>query len=181
LRVGIVPGERISRDPIAEDGGINLYGYIAGDPINAVDPLGLTKQKIASVTLLWGKAKLLPCPPRSCSLWEYLFGNPSTKNDGYIIVTENKTAVEVVFTDGSSTRIGANTVAYFCEQTPPVPPMSAAGTGLGPIGGRGIYEYGPTHEPKDTPKPSNPAIDETTGRPKEPKPLKPREPKPLQK
>jgi uncharacterized protein RhaS with RHS repeats len=34
-------GEGISRDPIGEKGGINLYGYVGNDPVNAVDPLGL--------------------------------------------------------------------------------------------------------------------------------------------
>ena len=31
----------LSRDPIAEQGGINLYGYVGGNFVNAVDPLGL--------------------------------------------------------------------------------------------------------------------------------------------
>lgn len=31
----------ISRDPIEEDGGINLYGYVRNDPIMFIDPLGL--------------------------------------------------------------------------------------------------------------------------------------------
>lgn len=31
----------LSRDPIGENGGINLYGYVANDPINAFDPDGL--------------------------------------------------------------------------------------------------------------------------------------------
>jgi RHS repeat-associated protein len=32
----------LSRDPIAEQGGLNLYGYCLNDPINHVDPFGLS-------------------------------------------------------------------------------------------------------------------------------------------
>jgi len=32
----------ISRDPIAERGGINLYGYVFNNPISLIDPLGLS-------------------------------------------------------------------------------------------------------------------------------------------
>jgi RHS repeat-associated protein len=34
-------GRWISRDPIGEAGGTNLYGYVGNDPINLWDPLGL--------------------------------------------------------------------------------------------------------------------------------------------
>ncbi len=34
-------GRWMSRDPIAEVGGINLYSYVLGDPINATDAMGL--------------------------------------------------------------------------------------------------------------------------------------------
>ena len=34
-------GRWLSRDPIEEAGGINLYGYVGGNPVNLRDPLGL--------------------------------------------------------------------------------------------------------------------------------------------
>jgi len=34
-------GRWISRDPIFEAGGVNLYAYVEGDPLNHLDPLGL--------------------------------------------------------------------------------------------------------------------------------------------
>jgi RHS repeat-associated protein len=37
-------GRWISRDPIAEKGGLNLYGYLRNRPIHSVDPLGLDDQ-----------------------------------------------------------------------------------------------------------------------------------------
>jgi RHS repeat-associated protein len=37
----------VSRDPIGEMGGLLLYGYVGNNPINAMDPLGLTAAFIA--------------------------------------------------------------------------------------------------------------------------------------
>jgi RHS repeat-associated protein len=34
-------GRWLSRDPLGEAGGLNLYGYVGNDPVNATDPLGL--------------------------------------------------------------------------------------------------------------------------------------------
>jgi RHS repeat-associated protein len=33
-------GRWLNRDPIEEDGGFNLYGYVGNNPVNFVDPLG---------------------------------------------------------------------------------------------------------------------------------------------
>jgi len=34
-------GRWIGKDPMGESGGLNLYGYVGGDPINGMDPYGL--------------------------------------------------------------------------------------------------------------------------------------------
>jgi hypothetical protein len=36
-------GRWLSKDPIEEEGGFNLYAYVGGDPINWIDLLGLVK------------------------------------------------------------------------------------------------------------------------------------------
>jgi RHS repeat-associated protein len=41
-------GRWLSADPIGEAGGMNLYGYVKGDPINRLDQLGLAYCKIST-------------------------------------------------------------------------------------------------------------------------------------
>lgn len=41
-------GRWFSRDPIAEKGGLNLYGYVTADPINRLDPDGLRSEGFSS-------------------------------------------------------------------------------------------------------------------------------------
>ena len=42
-------GRWLSPDPIAEAGGLNLYGYVLGDPVNGWDPLGLDRSITVNV------------------------------------------------------------------------------------------------------------------------------------
>jgi RHS repeat-associated protein len=45
-------GRWLSRDPIGERGGLNLYGYVENDPINAFDGDGLSTVRINGQTVL---------------------------------------------------------------------------------------------------------------------------------
>jgi RHS repeat-associated protein len=37
-------GRWLTRDPIGYNGGVNLYGYVGGDPVNGSDSWGLAAQ-----------------------------------------------------------------------------------------------------------------------------------------
>lgn len=53
----------VSRDPIGENGGLNLYGYVGNDPTGNIDPLGLKcifrTWKVRSVDKWWQKWRSL--------------------------------------------------------------------------------------------------------------------------
>ncbi len=44
-------GRYITADPIGLYGGINLYGYVDGDPVNWIDPQGLDRYKMCGGVL----------------------------------------------------------------------------------------------------------------------------------
>jgi RHS repeat-associated protein len=39
----------LNRDPIGETGGFNLYGYVGGNPVSWVDPLGLSQADVQNI------------------------------------------------------------------------------------------------------------------------------------
>jgi hypothetical protein len=53
-------GRFISRDPLGEKGGLNLYGYVGNDPVNAVDLLGLCPSGDALLVTLPSGMQYMP-------------------------------------------------------------------------------------------------------------------------
>ncbi len=57
----------LTADPIGLAGGLNLYAYCSGDPVNAVDPLGLTDAGSTAIavtsTALYGFTEPIPTTP----------------------------------------------------------------------------------------------------------------------
>jgi RHS repeat-associated protein len=59
----------ISADPIGLDGGLNLYAYVGGDPVNWIDPLGLYTEVVQ-----WGRS------PGRAGRWGHISGNINDQN-----------------------------------------------------------------------------------------------------
>ena len=64
-------GRWLTRDPLGEEGGINLYGFVGNDPINNVDPLGLKWERQGWDRLAgWVCVCYWLCVPKNqCVIW----------------------------------------------------------------------------------------------------------------
>jgi uncharacterized protein RhaS with RHS repeats len=47
-------GRWLNRDPISEQGGLNLYGFVGNEPVDGVDPTGLSFRDVISVIPIVG-------------------------------------------------------------------------------------------------------------------------------
>jgi uncharacterized protein RhaS with RHS repeats len=76
-------GHFISRDPIGEDGGLNLYGFAGNDPVNRFDVLGL--EDFRSITMKQKRVKWLAgsCE-REKSLAVFLANAPRKKKSNNV-------------------------------------------------------------------------------------------------
>jgi RHS repeat-associated protein len=71
-------GRFISEDPIGLAGGSNLYGYVGGNPVNWLDPLGLTAKCPLST------------PAKDDSAWKPYVGDPDAFHCGFDGYLENR-------------------------------------------------------------------------------------------
>jgi len=72
-------GTWLSADPIGEEGGLNLYGYVNNDPISELDPLGLCIE-LKSIPIL---SQLLPIITGTANMLWYL-AQDNQPDDGYM-------------------------------------------------------------------------------------------------
>jgi RHS repeat-associated protein len=78
----------LNQDPIQEAGGLNLYGYVHNNPINAIDPLGLWN---LWSPMTWGVPTGL-----GTSIWNSL--NPLDASTGYSLLAASQS--DAAFLDG---------------------------------------------------------------------------------
>jgi hypothetical protein len=123
-RAGYDPtiGRWLSRDPIGEDGGVNLYQYSLNDPVNRLDPLGLdvylrdVNGRVTRVTTAGGLNQAVTAAvPGSIGNVLFYGGhgvyNPQTGIGGFGQGIDNAT-------DPSSAIVVANGRVLLVEETP---------------------------------------------------------------
>ncbi len=75
-------GRWISRDPIGEVGGLNLYSYVINEPSRRIDPLGLIAG-VDDAAIAWGIGEALTIGVNAAiaaGLLDWLLGKPCKKN-----------------------------------------------------------------------------------------------------
>jgi RHS repeat-associated protein len=130
----------ISRDPIGELGGINLYGYVSDNPVTWLDILGL-EDRIATINRIIGDVFVLPSngPPFPAKVGMDIF-----KGQG--VHTKDASLCELTrASDGRLIRMGPN------ELWPPNPDMRHSYGGITDVYPPAPYDGWPRFTPPPTP------------------------------
>ena len=101
-------GRWLSRDPIVEGGGLNLYGFVRNNPVNYYDHLGLKAKKCKEITTKDGTPFIFFDPPASegggwkISRFDFISGGGSTLTlmDGFSVGWSAKVEVYCRCDDG---------------------------------------------------------------------------------
>ena len=80
-------GRFISKDPIGWAGGLNLYGYVGGNPVNRIDPSGLLEGLFPGQGPQWHHMRNLiqACPEKEsgCKSGNWFYEGNSQAHGGY--------------------------------------------------------------------------------------------------
>ncbi|MDX2227306.1 MAG: RHS repeat-associated core domain-containing protein, partial [Verrucomicrobiae bacterium] len=113
-------GRWLSRDPIGENGGINLYGYCENDPVNKIDPLGLINQW----TEWWADLSVNGNMAQQASAW--VFGPISG-----LIPDSGGSTLSGTAGFGTGATVGRNSQYFFGSDCPSTADFDIAGPVMG--------------------------------------------------
>ncbi len=120
-------GRWLSRDPIGEDGGTNLYRYVENDPINAVDLLGLDTYRqrrqiggtgIAGVGQVGTHSFIFTTQPNGSLGNTYSWGNSANPRGWNVNQSEDRAAANAALASNSQfylNRIGDSSLDPFVD------------------------------------------------------------------
>jgi RHS repeat-associated protein len=117
-----VTGRWPSRDPIAEKGGFNLYGFVGNDGVNKLDILGLTndldrgpcKYSDGQCPNEWPVARNMRGTRTDEGKWEYSHSEPASMNDLAGLISNNFSWYSGVLNFGIIVNVYTKTEKWKC-------------------------------------------------------------------
>jgi RHS repeat-associated protein len=149
-------GRYISRDPIGYGDGLNVYLYVHNNPINHIDPLGLSEQEdksdyaqggLTARLLRWSSNKLNQIGTDSKS--NAILSNPATQAVmgfySHMASLGANVMTPKTYVEGYKTQVEKTSDVIFTAQQQGANPVSAASQGLGYAAGN-LIGYTPAIE-----------------------------------